>query len=71
MKNFQEIGKELNANSVRKFFMNLANQIPTDAKVLGSVDANDYGMQCSFSIGDGSKGLVISFGLSEMKGCEA
>ena len=65
MESIQISGKHFSALQLRRFLRRVANSIPTEADIIGSVDTtNPYETLISFSIGEGRLNLA----LFDMKG---
>ena len=63
MAQLQIDGRCIDASKLQSYFRELADLIPTDSTVVGSVDSNDNGLQCSFTL---SNSLVIGFSMTSI-----
>ena len=63
MAQIQINGGSIDASKLQSYFRQIAEIIPTDSKVVGSVDSDEYRLQCSFTLSDS---LVIGFSLTSI-----
>ena len=64
MDTIQITGQRINATKLRGLLFSLANSITRNADIIGSIDKDEYGTQCSFVMGD----MVLGLNINALKG---
>lgn len=62
MKTMQVVGKSISPTKLKSLLFKIANTVSNCDNTTGSIESNDYGLECSFVIGDSLiMGLTFSY----------